>query len=289
MIDKSIVEDMVFQIIKEMYPEINAPNENISAALNTDMEISELNSKYSERKPQIENPTDQESLLRMMTKTPARIGVGRAGGRLKTNTYLKLRADHAVARDSVFKGVNQSFIDGLGLFSVQTKCGDINEHLTRPDLGRQFSEDAIQKIKSGCMRNPQVQVYVCDGLSSSAVEANAKDILPSIFQGLQNYNITVGTPFFVKFGRVPAMDVVTECLGSEVTCVLIGERPGLATANSMSAYITYRGTVDMLEARRTVVSNIHSGGIGAVEAGAYIADIMKKMLDLKTSGVDLTL
>jgi ethanolamine ammonia-lyase small subunit len=85
------------------------------------------------------------------------------------------------------------------------------------------------------------------------------------------------------------MEIVSETLGSEVTCILIGERPGLATAGSMSAYIAYRATVGMPEARRTVVSNIHKDGISAVEAGAYIVDIIKKMLDLKMSGVDLRL
>lgn len=85
------------------------------------------------------------------------------------------------------------------------------------------------------------------------------------------------------------MDVVSETLDAEVTCVLIGERPGLVTANSMSAYIAYRAKVGMPEARRTVVSNIHSGGIPAVEAGAHIAQLIKTILERKASGVDLQL
>ena len=85
------------------------------------------------------------------------------------------------------------------------------------------------------------------------------------------------------------MDVVSETLGADVTCVLIGERPGLATADSMSAYIAYRGKVGMPEARRTVISNIHSGGIPAVEAGAHIAQVIKTILDRKVSGVELQL
>ncbi len=85
------------------------------------------------------------------------------------------------------------------------------------------------------------------------------------------------------------MDIISETLASEVTCLLIGERPGLATAKSMSAYIAYKASVGMIESRRTVISNIHDGGINAVEAGAYIADVIKKMLELKVSGVDLKL
>ena len=137
--------------------------------------------------------------------------------------------------------------------------------------------------------NPQVQVYAADGLSSQAVDMNLRDILPALMDGLQDYGISTGTPFFMRFGRVPAMDAVSEYLGAEVTCVLLGERPGLATANSMSAYIAYKAAVGMTEARRTVVSNIHSGGIPAVEAGAHIAGLLKTILERKQSGVDLQL
>lgn len=83
------------------------------------------------------------------------------------------------------------------------------------------------------------------------------------------------------------MDQISEALNATVTCVLLGERPGLATAESMSAYIAYRATVGMPEARRTVVSNIHSRGIPAVEAGAYIVDVIEKILEAKASGVEL--
>ena len=128
-----------------------------------------------------------------------------------------------------------------------------------------------------------------DGLSSAAIAANVGDVLPAIEQGLKSYGIDYGTPFFLKYGRVGAMDQVSEITGAEVTCVLIGERPGLITAESMSAYLAYKATVGMPEARRTVVSNIHKDGTIPTEAGAHIADIIKKILDAKASGTDLKL
>ena len=94
---------------------------------------------------------------------------------------------------------------------------------------------------------------------------------------------------FVKYGRVGVMDEISELTGAEVTCTLIGERPGLITAESMSAYIAYKATVGMPEARRTVVSNIHRNGTIPAEAGAHIADIIKIMLEKKASGTDLKL
>ena len=239
------------------------------------------------RTPLVDHPCDPESLARMMGTTPARIGVGRAGPRLKTRTLLTLRADHAAARDAVLMDVPEEFLERLGLFSVQTKCTDKDEFLTRPDLGRQLSDEAVQTLKQRCVMHPDVQIYASDGLSSTAVQANLANLLPILTEGLQAKGFTVGTPFFVKFGRVAVMDQVSELLDATVTCVLLGERPGLGSAESMSAYLAYRATVGMPEARRTVVSNIHKNGIAAVEAGAYLCDVIEQIAKAKASGVGL--
>ncbi|HIT18429.1 MAG TPA: ethanolamine ammonia-lyase subunit EutC [Candidatus Fimivivens faecavium] len=235
----------------------------------------------------IPNPFDREALERMKQKTNARIGVWRAGARLGTQTMLTLRADHAAARDAVFTDVDPAFLERLGLFTVQTRCADKNDYLTRPDHGRLLNDEAAETLRRRCVMNPDIQIFASDGLSSSAIAANLADVLPLLLDGLKAKGVIVGTPFFVKFGRVGAMDHISEILGSKVTCVLLGERPGLATAESMSAYIAYNARVGMPESRRTVVSNIHRAGIPAVEAGAYIADLLVTILNAKTSGVEL--
>ena len=237
--------------------------------------------------PLIENPEDPEALLRMMKRTTARIGVGRAGSRLKTQTMLALRADHAQARDAVFADVNPKVLEEAGLFTVQTMCEDKNTYVTRPDLGRQLSPEAVQILREKCVANPDVQIYAADGLSSTAIEANLNKILPVITESLTRMGLKVGTPFYLRFGRVGSQEHVAETLGAKVVCTLIGERPGLATAESMSAYISYNAYVGMPESKRTVVSNIHKNGTAAVEAGAYVAEVIAKILEQKASGVDL--
>ena len=132
-----------------------------------------------------------------------------------------------------------------------------------------------------------MQIYAADGLSSKAIEANLGRILPILVQALEDKGLKVGTPFFLRYGRVGSEEYVAEALGAKVVCVLIGERPGLATAESMSAYIAYNAYVGMTESKRTVVSNIHKNGTAAVEAGAYIAEVIDKILEQKASGVDL--
>ena len=114
-----------------------------------------------------------------------------------------------------------------------------------------------------------------------------EDTIPAIKQGLKMYGIDIGEILFIKYARVGAMDDIGQATGAEVICMLVGERPGLVTAESMSAYITYKPRHGIAEAKRTVISNIHKGGTTPVEAGAHAAELIKKMLDQKASGIDL--
>lgn len=238
---------------------------------------------------QLEDPLNPLALRAMERATTARIGIGRNGERLTTKAMLSLRADHAMAKDAVMKPVDEGLLEQMNLPLIQSKCLEINEHLTRPDLGRQLSPEAVEFLKTRCEQHPQIQVYVSDGLSNSAVENNITDLLPILMDGLHADGIRTGTPFFVKFGRVPTMDAVSETVGAELTCVLLGERPGLAASDSMSAYITYGAYVGIPESKRTVVSNIHKNGIQPVEAGAYLVELLERILKEQKSGVDLQL
>lgn len=235
----------------------------------------------------VEDPVNREGYMHLKSSTPARVGVGRTGSRPKTQPFLRFRADHATAMDAVFTYVGEEFLNEWGLKTFETLCHDKDEYITRPDLGRRFSEDTLKEMKALNANKPKVQIYVSDGLSSTAIETNARDTYEAIVQGLKGYGIDVGAPFFVKHGRVPAMDIIGETVEAEVVVALIGERPGLATGESMSCYMAYKPTVGMPESRRTVISNIHQGGTPAVEAGAHIADVIKAMLDQKASGLDL--
>ncbi|MEG2119099.1 MAG: ethanolamine ammonia-lyase subunit EutC [Pseudoflavonifractor sp.] len=237
----------------------------------------------------VEHPVSGTAYARLKLAAPCRLGIGKAGARYKTEPMLQFRAAHSAAQDAVFSDVDGAFVERAGLFTVQTQCEDKEVYLTRPDLGRKLTPEAAGTIREKCKKNPAVQLYVSDGLSSAAVAANIGDLLPAIQQGLAGYKIEVGTPFFVKYGRVGVMDEISQLTGAEVTCVLLGERPGLITAESMSAYIAYKATVGMPEARRTVVSNIHRAGTIPAEAGAHIAEIIRLMLEKKASGTDLKL
>jgi ethanolamine ammonia-lyase small subunit len=236
-----------------------------------------------------ENAKDPEGFKKLKLRTPARLGSGRVGPRYKTLTMLRFRADHAAAQDAVFSQVPEDFAKENGLVPVQTKCKDKDEYLTRPDLGRIFDETNQKVIRGTVKTAPRVQVVVGDGLSSAAIQANAMDCLEAMKDGLKMRGIELGNTLFVRYCRVGAGDAVGDVTGCELVCVLVGERPGLVTDKSMSAYITYKPHTGVLESARTVVSNIHAQGTPAVEAGAYIAELIDTILKKKVSGVGLYL
>ena len=237
----------------------------------------------------VEEAQEPEKYKKLKEKTPARLGSGKAGARYKTLTMLRFRADHAAAQDAVFSQVPDDFAEKNNLFPLQTRCHDKDEYLTRPDLGRCFDEENRQKLRTAITGTPRVQIVVGDGLSSAAILANAMDCLAAIEDGLKLKGIPLGKSVYVKYCRVGAGDAVGDITGCEVVCVLVGERPGLVTDKSMSAYITYKPHTGVSESARTVVSNIHAQGTPAVEAGAFVAELICKILDKKVSGVGLQL
>jgi ethanolamine ammonia-lyase small subunit len=236
----------------------------------------------------VPDPENREAYLHMKQFTVARLGVGRAGPRYNTWSMLHFRADHATAQDAVFTDVDDGFAAANGFIAGQSVCTSKDEFLTRPDLGRRLNPATVELFGKELPKGAKVTILVGDGLSSSAM-VNIPDILPAIKQGLKGYGIDVGPVPYVKYCRVGAMDHLGELINSDVICTLIGERPGLATGESMSAYIVYQPRTDKPESARTVVSNIYAGGTPPAEAGAHVATLIKRILDEKVSGVDLGL
>ena len=234
-----------------------------------------------------QDPANKARFAKMKEKTPARLGSGRAGPRYKTLTMLRFRADHAAAQDAVFSQVPEEFPKKYSMLPLQTLCQTKDEYLTRPDKGRRFGPEATEALKKAFPTPPRVQLVVGDGLSSAAVMANAPDCLAALLDGLKLRGIPAADPVFVRYCRVGAGDAMGDITGCELVCMLVGERPGLVTDKSMSAYLTYKPRTGVSESARTVISNIHAQGTPAAEAGAHIAELIETILRRKVSGVAL--
>ena len=283
--DKQELKQLVAQLLKEMDRPVTSevkrqpmqPAEDLQ-----DLSTVDLRKTYL-----VEKPENKEAFLRLKKKTPARLGLGRCGARYRTQSMLRFRADHAAAQDSVFSLVEPAFYENNDLPFVQTMCKDKDQYLTRPDLGRKFDEKNQEVIRHVCGKSPKLLLIIGDGLSSNAITANAMDCAAAIRQGLMSFGLELGKSLFIQYARVGAMDHIGQITGAELICMLVGERPGLVTSESMSAYITYKPYPGIPESKRTVVSNIHRQGTPAVEAGAYIAELLHTMLEKQASGIDL--
>jgi ethanolamine ammonia-lyase small subunit len=290
--DQKQIDSLVDVIVAELRrkgvvtgPPVTTGTEGLEPIL----DLPDLTTPEMRRRPWIQNPSNSETLRVLMATTPARIGIGRVGARYRNVPQLIFWADHAITQDALFKEIDLDLLRQFNLFEVQTKVRDRQEYLLRPDLGRQLSDEARATLQQKCAKQPDVQLYVADGLSAAAIEHNLRDIFPVIQQGLQQAGLKMGTPFYVKYGRVGFMNDVNSVVDAKVVLTLIGERPGLGRAESMSAYLGFRPKPDSSDADRDVVCNIYNGGTNPLEGGAYIVEYIKRMIQHEASGVKLKL
>lgn len=231
------------------------------------------------------------SVLRAATRTPARIFAGRRGPAYRTQTQLALRADHAFALDAVHDEVNldrdfpADFVQSRKLFAVQSQARDKQEYLLRPDLGRRLSDAARDEIARRCVQSADVQLVLGDGLSAAAVINQVPPLLPLLENRFSSRGWKLGQTFLVRYCRVGIMNDIGELLRPEIVVLLIGERPGLATAASLSAYLAFRPASGHTDAQRNLISNIHARGVDHMAAADRIAALADQMRERQTSGV----
>jgi ethanolamine ammonia-lyase small subunit len=229
----------------------------------------------------------------MRQLTPARVFVHRCGPALLTTTQLELRSDHAAALDAVHtqfdlhRDLGTEFVDRWKIFEVSTRAQDRPQYLMRPDLGRVISDAGRQEILLRCPCGPELQIAIGDGLSSAAVMANVPQLLPRLHALSNERGLLWGQPFAIRFCRVGVLNDMGELLDPAVVVLLIGERPGLATATSLSAYMAYRPRSGDTDAKRNLVSNIHQRGVPIEQAANRIITLAQKMITMQKSGVEI--
>jgi ethanolamine ammonia-lyase small subunit len=241
----------------------------------------------------LQSSTWPDLIERIRARTPARVLVDRAGAGYRTLTQLELRAAHAAARDAVRteldleRDLGADFVQRWKLFEAATQACSKHEYLLRPDRGRNFSEAAAEEIQSVCPHAPDLQVVIGDGLSVTAVAAQVPALLPLIVKEAEQRGWKLGRPFAVRYCRVGIMNQVGELLRPEVVVLLIGERPGLATAESLSAYMAYRPRKGDNDAQRNLISNIHSRGVAVDASAIRIINLAEQMRAQQMSGTRL--
>ena len=245
----------------------------------------------ADRRDELATNSGWSDLVRKIrARTPARVLAGRAGAAYRTETQIQLREDHAAARDAVRAEFDvraafvEEFIERWKLFEVRTRASSKDEYLLHPSLGREFSDAARAEILRRCAPGRDLQIAVGDGLSVPAVRAQVPALLPLLIAGAEARGWSVGQAFAVKYCRVGILNEIGELLEPRVAVLLIGERPGLATAESLSAYMAYQPRAAHSDANRNLISNIHARGLSADDAAARILNLCAQMMKLGGSG-----
>jgi len=238
-----------------------------------------------------------EIIKKVRARTPARLLAGRSGAAYRTNTQLELREAHAAARDAVRAELNlfispeddpgEDFVLKWNLFEVCSCAASKDEYLLRPDLGRHLNEASRAELNRRCTTGQDLQIAIGDGLSVTAVALQVPRLLPLLCEGAKTRGWSLGDIFVIRYCRVGILNEIGELLAPKVAVLLIGERPGLATAESLSAYMAYQPKAADTDAHRNLISNIHARGVSTQQAAQRILNLAGAMMKTQTSGCQL--
>jgi ethanolamine ammonia-lyase small subunit len=227
-----------------------------------------------------------ESLGEMKRSTPARIAVGRSGLRYPTDTYMTLRADHAVAKDAVASVASSEFVKKLDAIELRTQAADLETFLLEPEKGRRLSDESLKLLKAQGTQGADVQIIFADGLSAWAAEINA-DLLAHLQRELQNAGFRAGRPVWVHRARIAVADQIGVEMNAKATLICLGERPGLGTGDSLSIYLAWAPKLGQDNAEKNCISNVRPAGFSPAEAARQAVGLLTRARQLGKGGLAL--
>jgi ethanolamine ammonia-lyase small subunit len=242
-------------------------------------------------------PADPENpLLELRRLTPARIALGRTGTSMPTSAQLDFQYAHAQARDAVHlpfdsAGLSAQLAErGRASLLLHSAATDRNSYLQRPDLGRKLSDESAQTLRDYALANPggvDLAIVVADGLSALAVHRHTLPFLARMEDQIVNDGWSVSPVILVEQGRVAVADEIGELLGAKMVVILIGERPGLSSPDSLGLYFTYNPKVGLTDAYRNCISNVRLEGLSYGMAAHRLLYLMREACRRQLSGVNL--
>lgn len=242
-------------------------------------------------------PASQESpWLALRNLTPARIALGRSGISLPTGAQLDFQFAHAQARDAVHLAFDHAALSqqlkdrGRDSLVLHSAASDRHQYLQRPDLGRRLDDDSAERLRQHAQANPDgvdLAIVVADGLSALAVHRHTLPLLARFEEQAAADGWTSAPVVLVEQGRVAVADEVCQLLGARMTVMLIGERPGLSSPDSLGLYFTYGPKVGLTDAYRNCISNIRLEGLSYGMAAHRLLYLMREACRRQLSGVNL--
>lgn len=241
-----------------------------------------------------EEPLEEPSpWQRLRGFTAARVALGRAGAALPTQEHLRFQHDHALARDAVYSVLDTSLLlselqsRGLPTLALHSAAADRRIYLQRPDLGRRLDVPSRSQLAATPASAIDVLFVLADGLSATAIHRNALPLLDALLPQLPPDHWKLGPIAVVSQGRVAIGDEIGIALGAQLVVMLIGERPGLSSPDSLGVYLTWQPRPDTTDAERNCISNIRNGGLPADVAAARLLYLLAEARRRGLSGVAL--
>ncbi|MBA4359483.1 MAG: ethanolamine ammonia-lyase subunit EutC [Gammaproteobacteria bacterium] len=242
-------------------------------------------------------PVDPENpLLELRRLTPARIALGRTGTSMPTSAQLDFQYAHAQARDAVHlpfdhAGLSSQLAEvGRESLLLHSAATNRDSYLQRPDLGRKLSDESAQTLREYAQANPggvDLVIVVADGLSALAVHRHTLPFLARMQEQIEAEGWSVSPVVLVEQGRVAVADEIGELLGAKMVVILIGERPGLSSPDSLGLYFTYNPKVGLTDAYRNCISNVRLEGLSYAMAAHRLLYLMREACRRQLSGVNL--
>ncbi|WP_371924619.1 ethanolamine ammonia-lyase subunit EutC [Pseudomonas sp. PB103] len=238
----------------------------------------------------------QNPWLELRRLTPARIALGRTGTSLPTSAQLDFQFAHAQARDAVHlpfdhAGLSAQLSDrGRESLLLHSAAVDRNSYLQRPDLGRKLSDDSAQSLRDYAAAHPggvDLAIVVADGLSALAVHRHTLPFLTRLEEQMSGDDWSIAPVVLVEQGRVAVGDEIGQLLGAKMLVMLIGERPGLSSPDSLGLYFTYNPKIGLTDAYRNCISNVRLEGLSYGMAAHRLLYLMREACRRQLSGVNL--
>jgi ethanolamine ammonia-lyase small subunit len=291
-IDGETLKRVVQEVVREVLSESEAPSGSGRRAESAASEsaraprLGQAHARGPARRP-LPPPLRPEAIERLVEASPARLVQGRTGTRYLTEVYVGLRADHAIALDAVHSEVPPDFAARHGWLELASQAATKEEFLLHPERGRRLDDASRAKLEATGDKGADVQIIAGDGLSAVALMENGPPLVEALLADSTAAGFSVGRPVFVRHARIGVADQVGVILGAKCTLILVGERPGLGTGDSLSIYSAFGPRLGQDNSEKDCISNVRSLGLVPKEASRRCVELLRRTFTAGGGGVRL--
>jgi ethanolamine ammonia-lyase small subunit len=284
---RRVVAEVIAEVVRESEPSSPAKPSKKSDVPDATEGLEAHKPLRGPSKRPLPPPLRPRAVERIVEANPARLVPGRTGTRYLTEVYVGLRADHAIALDAVHSELPESFADQHGWIPVRTRCKDKEEFLLFPDHGRRLDDESRARIQQHGDKGTDVTIIAGDGLTAWALIQNGPPLVAALLRDLPAAGFKVGRPICARNARIGVADEIGVLLSTKCTVILVGERPGLGTGDSLSIYTAYGPKLGQDNSEKDCISNVRNLGLPPDEASRRTVELLKRTFAAGGGGVHL--